>query len=156
MHASEKDFDGYELDELIAAPSRTITEADVVNFAGVSGDYHPLHTDDNFAKKSQFGRRIAHGMLTLTVMSGLMHAAGVASDKSMAFLSLNNWGFKAPVYLGDTITVRITVAHKHESKKLDRGVITFHCQIVNLTRGGEVSSEGDWVQMYGRGGLPKS
>ena len=127
-----------------------------MNFAGISGDYHPLHTDEGFAKKSQFGGRIAHGMLTLTVMSGLMHAAGIASAQSMAFLSLTNWNFRAPVYLGDTITIKISVADKHESKKPDRGVITFHCQIVNVTRGGEVSSEGDWVQMYRRGGPLKS
>ncbi len=152
MHAGEKYFDDYELGEIVPAASRTVTEADVVNFAGLSGDYHPLHINDLFAQKSQFGRRIAHGMLTLTIMSGLMHTAGIAGDKSMAFLSLRNWDFKAPIYLGDTMTVRIEVADKHESKKPDRGVITFHCQILNLSRDGEVSSEGDWVQMYARRG----
>ena len=78
MHAGEKYFDDYQMGEIVPAASRTVTEADVVNFAGVSGDYHPLHVNDLFAQKSQFGRRIAHGMLTLTIMSGLMHSAGIA------------------------------------------------------------------------------
>ena len=71
MHARDKDFDGYAVGEIIPAPSRTITEADLVNFAGVSGDYHPLHVDEEYAKASPFGGRIAHGMLTVAVVSGL-------------------------------------------------------------------------------------
>jgi len=150
MHALDKYFDDYQPGEVVPAPSRTITEADVVNFAGLSGDYHPLHMDDLFARQSRFGARIAHGMLTITIASGLLYAAGISSDKSMAFLGIKGWDFKAPVYLGDTITVRITVAEKHESRRPERGIITFRCQVVNLSRDGEVACEGDWVQMYRR------
>ena len=150
MTALDKDFDAYIVGEVIPAPSRTVTETDVVNFAGISGDYHPLHMDEQHAKASQFGQRIAHGMLTMTVMSGLLFMAGVSSPHSLAFLGLRDWNFKAPVYFGDTITVRIEVADKRESRKPDRGIVTFHCQIINVTRDGEVSSEGDWVQMYRR------
>ena len=150
MLAVDKDFDGYRIGEVIPAPSRTVTEADVINFAGISGDFHPLHMDETHARASQFGERIAHGMLTLTVMSGLLFSAGVSSPHSMAFLGLQDWRFRAPVFFGDTITVRIEVVNKRESSKPDRGIVTFHCQVINVTRDGEVSSEGDWVQMYRR------
>ena len=150
MHASEKHFDDYQVGEVIPAPSRTITETDVVNFAGLAADYHPLHVDEEFARKSQFGQRIAHGMLSFVVMSGLLYLAGVSSDKSMAFLGIRDWNFKAPVFIGDTLTVRITVVDKHASKKPDRGVLTFHCEVLNVTRSNEVACEGKWVQMYRR------
>ena len=151
MHARDKDFDGYAVGEVIPAPSRTITEADLVNFAGVSGDYHPLHVDEEYAKASPFGSRIAHGMLTVSVVSGLMFAAGLASEHSMGFLGVEGLRFKSPVYPGDTVGVRIEVAGKRETSRGDRGVVTFHFQALNVSRGGEVACEGDWVQMYRRG-----
>jgi len=148
VNAHEKDFNAYTVGEVIPAPSRTVTEADVVNFAGVSGDYHPLHLDETHARASEFGERIAHGMLTMSIMSGLMFSAGISSPYSMGFLGLNDWKFAAPVYLGDTVTVRIEVANKRETRRGDRGVVTFRLQIINRTRDDEVACEGDWVQMY--------
>ncbi len=145
-------FDDYKQGDVVPAPSRTVTEADVVTFAAFSGDWHSLHTDDLFAKQSQFGSRIVHGMATIAIMSGLMFRAGLASDAAMGFLGINNWAFKAPVYMGDTITAHIEVKEARVSRsKPDRGIITFHIQIVNKTRKNEVSSEGDWSQMYSRG-----
>jgi acyl dehydratase len=147
---ADKNFDGYELGEDFYSPGRTVTETDVVNFAGLTGDWHYVHTDALAASKSQFGQRIAHGTLTFAIASGLMARMGIGSEHSIAFLAIRNWTFKAPVFLGDTIRVRVEVKDKHESRKLDRGVITFLCQVLIANRDDEVSSEGEWVQMYKR------
>lgn len=83
---------------------RTITEADVVGFAGLSGDFHPLHTDDTYAAESPFGARLAHGMLVLSYTFGL-----VPSEHAVAVRRIRNVVFKRPVFIGDTIVVETTI-----------------------------------------------
>lgn len=128
-----------EGDEFIS-PRRTITEADIVMFAGLSGDYNPLHTDEVFAKETMFGARIAHGMLVLSISTGLASRTGIVDGTAMAFLGINEWKFLAPVLIGDTVHVNQIVEAKRETKKADRGVITFKCQIINQK--GDVVQEG--------------
>ena len=104
-------FEDFELGQEFITRSRTITEADVVAFAGLSGDFNPLHTDEEFAKKTVFGTRIAHGLLGLSIASGLINQLGIAEKTVMAFLGLN-WTFKAALKFGDTISVRQRVLEK--------------------------------------------
>src|SRR5213595_3636381 len=100
-------FDDIELGEEYMSPGRTVTEADVVIFAGLSGDYNVLHTDAEFMKQSIFGERIAHGLLGLAIQSGLFSRATQAYA-TLAFVGLR-WKFKAPVKIGDTIRLRAKV-----------------------------------------------
>lgn len=125
------------------SPSRTITESDIVNFAGLSGDFNPLHMDEEFAKKTVFGKRIAHGLLGLAVSSGL--GSGYPPMRTLAFLSIKEWNFKAPIFIGDTIKVKTRVLEKRITSKGDRGIIVWEKQIINQKD--EIVQEGKTITM---------
>jgi acyl dehydratase len=126
-----KFFDDWVLGEELVTPTRTMTETDVVMFAAMSGDYNELHTSEAFMKKSQFGRRIVHGLLGLSVSHGLLFRTGFLEGTAMAFLGIDSWRFEAPLFFGETIGVKVKVAEKKESRsKPDRGVIRFFLQVI--------------------------
>ena len=109
---------------------RTITEADVMAFAGLSGDFTELHTNEEYARKGPFGRRIAHGLLTLSISSGLTVRMNLITDTVVAFYGIDKLRFVKPVFLGDTITVKKTVFDT-VSKTSVMGVVTFDTTVVN-------------------------
>ena len=120
--------------------ARTITEADIVNFAGISGDYNPLHIDEEFCRKTQFGTRIAHGPLIYSIAAGLLFQLHLYDDTLIAFLGFDSLKFTKPVKIGDTIHVRIEVLEKRETSKPDRGVMKRLLQVLN--QNDEVVQEG--------------
>jgi acyl dehydratase len=122
-------FDEIALGEEYESPGRTVTESDIVMFAGLSGDYNVLHTDAEFMKQSIFGERIAHGLLGLAIQSGLFSRA-TQVYATLAFVGLR-WKFKAPVKIGDTIRLRAKVTGKKDLPKPDRGLITLQRTILN-------------------------
>ena len=132
------------------SPRRTITEADIVMFAGLSGDYNPLHTDEVFARETMFKQRIAHGMLVLSISTGLGARMGIVDGTAMAFLGIEDWKFTAPVFIGDTIHVKQIVESKKETSKPDRGVLRFRIQI--FKQDGTVVQEGIRALMVRRKG----
>src|SRR5215207_8216934 len=99
---------------------RTITEADIVQFAGLTGDYNPMHTDAEYMKQSAFGQRIAHGMLTLSYAVGQIYQLGWMERTVLAFRGLE-MKFSLTVFIGDTIHVQLTVKEKKEMKRLGGG-----------------------------------
>jgi 3-hydroxybutyryl-CoA dehydratase len=109
---------------------RTITEADVVNFAGLSGDFIELHTNEEYARKGAFGRRIAHGLLTLSIATGLMIQMNLVTDTVVAFYGIDKLRFVKPVFIGDTIHVRKKVADAM-AKGGEVGVVTFETSVLN-------------------------
>jgi acyl dehydratase len=139
-------FDDIAVGEEFESPGRTVTETDIVLFAGLSGDYNVLHTDAEFMKQSIFGERIAHGLLGLAIQAGLFTRATQAFA-TMAFLGLR-WKFKGPIKIGDTIRVRAKVLAKKETSKPDRGVITLDRKVLNQR--GEVVQEGETDLMVER------
>ena len=140
-------FDDFEENEEIMTASRTITEADVVNFAGVSGDFNPLHTDETFMSKSPFGTRIAHGMLVMSIATGLANQKGDFEGTTIAVLNMNV-AFKGAVKAGDTIRLKLVVSEKKESSKPDRGIIIFNNEVLNQKD--EVVLETQWTIMMSR------
>lgn len=99
------------------SPGRTITDADLVGFAGLTGDYSELHTSEVYAKNSQFGRRVAHGLLGLAYAHGLMWArTGELRETAVAFLGINEWKFLGPIFVGDTIFVNYEISELRDSK----------------------------------------
>ena len=120
--------------------ARTITGADIVNFAGISGDYNPLHIDEEFCRKTQFGTRIAHGPLIYSIAAGLLFQLHLYDDTLIAFLGFDSLKFTKPVKIGDTIHVRIEVLEKRETSKPDRGVMKRLLQVLN--QNDEVVQEG--------------
>jgi 3-hydroxybutyryl-CoA dehydratase len=105
--AADKEYlEDYRVGETLVSPARTITESDVLAYAGLTGDWHPLHTDVEYAARSPFGQRIAHGMLTLAIGSTLVLRLGphVYIPKSfIAFYGMDRVRFTKPVMFGDTI-----------------------------------------------------
>ena len=109
---------------------RTITESDVVHFAGISGDFIELHTNEEYARQSPFGRRIAHGMLTLSISTGLMTRMNLITDTVVAFYGIDKLRFVKPVFIGDTIHVKKTVLDTM-AKGGTAGVVTFDTAVLN-------------------------
>jgi len=144
---SRQYFEDIEVGDEYLSPGRTVTETDIVTFAGLSGDYNVLHTDAEFMKGSIFGERIAHGLLGLAISSGLGTRAMARPYATLAFLGLR-WRFKGPIKIGDTIKVRMKVTAKRETSKPDRGIVTVQRNVLNQR--GEVVQEGDTELMVER------
>lgn len=140
-------FEDVEVGRQFITPARTVTEADIVAFAGLSGDYNPLHTDAEFAKTTIFKARIAHGLLGLAIASGLKARLGTFDGTVVAFLGLT-WEFRAPVFIGDTVHVRMTITSKRETRNPDRGVVEQEVELINQK--GEVVQKGKHVIMVKR------
>jgi len=132
-------FDEIQLGEEYESPGRTVTETDIVVFAGLSGDYNVLHTDAEFMKRSIFGERIAHGLLGLAVQAGLFTRATQAYA-TLAFVGLR-WKFKGPIKIGDTIRLKAKVVAKKETGKPDHGLVTVERTVLNQRD--EVVQEGE-------------
>ena len=115
------------------SPGRTITDADLVAFAGLTGDYSELHTSDVYAKSSQFGRRVAHGMLGLAYAHGLMWArTGELRETAIAFLGISEWKFLGPIFIGDTIFVNYEICELRDSKsRPTQAIANFDVAVVN-------------------------
>lgn len=122
-------FDELALDDEWESPARTITEADVVGFAGLSGDYNALHCDHEAARRGPFGRPVAHGLLGLSVASGLASQAPRA--RTLAFLEILDWKFLRPILVGDTLRVVSRVEALEPRARGRRGVVTWHRRLVN-------------------------
>ena len=123
-------FEDVEVGFRFETPSRTVTEADLVAFAGVSGDFNPLHTDRVFAATSIYGERIAHGALVLSLVTGLRQRVGLFDGTLMGLLEIRSWRFVAPVLIGDTIRVASEVdraARDVEAGPRDHGAARSTC-----------------------------
>ncbi len=140
-------FEEFEVGKTFISQSRTVTEADVVAFAGLSGDFNPLHTDALFASETPFGERIAHGMLIASMATGMSNWTGVFEGTTIALME-QVIRYKGAVKFGDTIHLELTVATKKETSKSDRGVVTFDTQVINQE--GTMVIEGQWVLMMRR------
>ena len=128
------------------SPGRTVTEADIVIFAGLSGDYNVLHTDAEHMKASIFGERIAHGLLGLSIQHGLLtRSLPAAADERFVALK---WKFRGPIRIGDSLHVRARIAATKDSDKPEWGSVTIERQVVNQL--GEVVQEGETEHLVAR------
>ena len=141
-------FDKMDVGDEFYTASRTITEADVVSFAGLSGDYNPLHTDEEWVKaNTQFGGRIAHGVLIQAIATGLANQLGIFEGTSIAVIEMTT-RFVGAVRFGDTIHTVLKVAEKKESKKADRGIVTVAIEVRNQKDVAVL--QGNWLVMLKR------
>ena len=111
-----EDYEKLQVGHCWVSPGRTMTEGDIMTFAGMTGDLHPLHTDARVAKESAYGERIAHGYLTASMASGLAYRIGLDEGTAFAVLSIG-WKFTQPVKIGDTIRVNVTLVQVRPSNK---------------------------------------
>lgn len=141
-------FDQFNLGDTFISPARTVTETDVVTFAGLSGDFNPLHIDEEFARTTPFGGRIAHGMLVAAMSTGMANWLGVFEGTTLALME-QLLQYKGPVKFGDTVHLELTVAEKKETSKPDRGVVIFEARVRN--QDGKPVLDGRWTLMLKRG-----
>jgi len=130
-------FENLTVGDCWKSQGRTVTEADVVNFAGMTGDYDPLHVDHEFARQTPFGKPIAHGLLGLSLVAGLgSHSPCV---RTIAFLKIENWEFLKPIYIGDTVHAETEVIDKKLNGRRT-GYVTWRRRLVNQS--GDVVQSG--------------
>ncbi|MCE5258946.1 MAG: MaoC family dehydratase N-terminal domain-containing protein [Chloroflexi bacterium] len=134
-------FEEFQVGDEIKSLARTITEADISAFAALSGDYNPLHTDAEFAKDTPFGQRIAHGLLGLSLASGLAARTGFIDGTAKAFTSLS-WRFKAPIFIGDTIHLKAVVSRTRSMSSLGGGIVYLDVSVLNQRE--ETVQQGEW------------
>jgi 3-hydroxybutyryl-CoA dehydratase len=140
-------FEDFSTGMTFVTAGRTVTEADIVNFAGLSGDFNPIHTNAAYAAGTGFEQRIAHGLLVLSIASGLATGLGFMGDKVEAFLGLE-WKFRAPVFIGDTIHVEVQVEKTRAARRLGGGIVTFDVQVVK--QDGARAQKGTWQLLFKR------
>jgi len=135
-------FEEFEIGQTIETAGRTITESDVVRFAGLSGDYNQIHVDQEYSKLTQFGQRVAHGLLVLSIASGLSVQTGVMEGTVVAFREISEWKFSKPVFIGDTIHVEMEVVDMKEYRRIGTGALVIDVRVINQQ--GEVVMRGIW------------
>ncbi len=140
-------WEDFEPERVFYSASRTVTEADVVSFAGLSGDFNPLHTNQTFAEATPIRERIAHGMLSMAIATGLANQMGIFEGTTIALLQ-QTIKYVGMVRFGDTIRIEMTVRDRKESRKPTRGVVTFGVAILNQKDEPVVDSE--WILIMAR------
>ncbi|MEM3730931.1 MAG: MaoC/PaaZ C-terminal domain-containing protein [Candidatus Bathyarchaeia archaeon] len=133
MSVEKSYFEDFKVGQKTVSAGRTVTEADIVIFAGLSGDWTELHTNAEYMKNSPFGQRIAHGMLTLSIASGLaIQMRGHKPIDILAFLGMDNVRFTAPVFIGDTIRVESEIIEARPSRsRPNAGILKFRNVVKN-------------------------
>lgn len=149
-----KSFEEINIGDEYTTGARTVTEADVVNFAGLSGDFQPEHMNEEFATRGAMGARIAHGLLILAMATGLLNQTGLTEGTTIALMEMKV-RFTHPVRFGDTITAVARVVGKRETKKPDRGIVTLAATVLNQH---EVAVlEAEWpIMIYRNGHVPEA
>ena len=117
--------------DTFTSAARTITESDVTAFAGLSGDFNPIHTDVEFAKDTPYGQRVVYGLLGLAMLTGLLDRTGLFSGSAIAMLGIRDWTLTAPMFIGDTIRFRLTITDVRRTSSGDRGVVKRHFELLN-------------------------
>lgn len=138
-------FEDFTEGMIFHTAGRTVTEADIVNFAGLSGDFNPIHTNAVYAAGTMFGKRVAHGLLGLAIASGLAVQLGFMGDKVEAFLDLE-WKFRQPIFIGDTIRAEITVSETKPARRLGGGIVSF--DVVLLNQDDKQTGRGTWRILF--------
>ena len=144
-------FEEFAVGDEVVSPGRTVTEADIVAFAALTGDYNPLHCDAEYAKGAIFGERIAHGLLGLSIASGQAERLGFMEGTVEAFMGLD-WKFRGPIKIGDTIHTEARVARKKEMRRLGGGIVVLDVAVVNQR--GETVQKGQWTVLIKSKPLP--
>lgn len=135
-------FEEFKVGQRVITPGRTITEGDIVSFAGVSGDFTQIHTDAEYSSRTAFGKRVAHGLLVLSIASGLSTRTGVMEGTVIAFREITNWKFSLPVYIGDTIHAELNIIETKPVPRLKGGSVLIEIAVKNQRD--ELVMKGTW------------
>jgi acyl dehydratase len=137
-------FEDFEIGQTVVTAGRTVTEADIVTFAGLSGDFNQIHTDAAYSANYDFGQRIAHGLLVQSIATGLAVRTGVIEGTVLAFRELSA-KFSLPTFIGDTVHVVIEITAKKALRRLGGGNVTMKYSVIN--QDDKVVQRGDWIML---------
>lgn len=135
-------FEEFHVGDELRSPGRTVTETDIVQFCGLTGDWTQLHSDAEWAAETPFGQRIAHGALGLSIATGLLARMGVIEGTALAFRGIDTWKFSKPIFIGDTIHVQARVVDTKPVPRLSAGQVTLEVSVVNQK--GDACQRGLW------------
>ena len=136
-------FEDFEVGQRFYSTGRTVTERDIVAFAGLSGDYNQIHTDAQFAENTPYGQRIAHGLLVTSIASGLIAQSGLIEGTVLAFREISNWKFAKPTFIGDTVHVEVEVQGTKALRRLGGGAVEIVILVKN--QNDEIVMKGLWT-----------
>lgn len=142
---SQRYFEDLQVGDTFVSGGRTVTEADLVGFAGLSGDFNPIHMDAAASESNRFGRRVVHGVLGLSMATGLLDRMGIFDGTMVAMLEIKEWRFVAPVFIGETIRLELTIAALRRTSDGDTGIVERRMRLVN--HADEILQEGTIVVM---------
>ena len=137
-------FEEFDIGDTFETLTRTITESDIMRFAGLSGDYNQLHTDVEFAKETRYGERIAHGLLGLSIVSGLANRLGFSGGTTEALTGVD-WKFRKPIRIGDTICAIFEVIRKKKISRMGGGFVIL--KVLVLNQKDEIIQKGTWTAL---------
>jgi 3-hydroxybutyryl-CoA dehydratase len=138
-------FEEFNVGQKITTLGRTISESDIMTFAGLSGDYNQIHTDAEYSKTTMFGQRISHGILGLAIASGLAMRTGIMDGTVMAFREINDWKFIKPIFIGDTVRAELNITEAKALPRIGGGSISLLVEIKNQS--GDVCQRGTWTML---------
>ena len=136
-------FEEFNVGQKIVTEKRTITESDIMTFAALTGDNNRIHTDPEFSKTTVFGQQVAHGLLGLSIASGLAWRTGILDGTVIAFREINEWKFIKPVFIGDTVYVDLDIKETKSLPRIGGGSVTIMLEVKNQNE--EVSHRGYWT-----------
>jgi len=136
-------FEEFEVGQKIISVGRTVTESDIVIFAGLSGDFNQIHTDAEYSNATQYGRRVAHGILGMSIASGLAMRTGILENTVIFFREIDNWKFIKPIFIGDTVHVELEVAETKALPRIGGGSVIITVDVKN--QNGETTMKGNWI-----------
>ncbi|MCW5874068.1 MAG: hypothetical protein KIS88_05420 [Anaerolineales bacterium] len=139
-------FEDFEVGHKLATAARTVTETDIVMFAGLTGDFNQIHVDAEYSKTTPFGARVAHGLLGLSFASGLIVQTGIMEGTIMAFREINEWKFIKPIFIGDTIHVETEVLSTKALPRIGGGSVNLQLELKN--QNDETLMKGIWTALF--------
>jgi acyl dehydratase len=135
-------FQDFEPGQTFTSAGRTVTEADIVAFAALTGDWNAIHTDAEYAAQHPVGQRVAHGLLGLSIASGLAVRLGFLEESLLAFREIDLWKFSLPILIGDTVHLKITITQTRPTPRLNGGIVTLAVELLN--QNGRIVQHGSW------------
>lgn len=134
-------LEDFQADQVFESGGRTITEADLTFFSMLSGDWNPVHADAEAARNTRFGQRVVHGVLGMAISTGMLHDIGIFHDSVIAMMGFRNWNFLAPLFVNDTVHLKLTILSVESGKSGRSGKLGRRFQLINQRN--EVVQEGE-------------
>ncbi len=134
-------FEDFAADTVFTSGGRTITEADLTFFSMLSGDWNAIHADEEYAKRTRYGRRVVHGAFGIAVATGMLHELGIFEKSAVAMINLKEWRFLAPMFVGDTIHLELGILGSTPGRSGQRGTVHRRFRLIN--QDGVTAQEGE-------------